>query len=133
MTGHPSFLQFLGRFQHVWWFYAALLISVVETVLVLFAPQVTIFAPVRLTIGLGLLGYVPGYLTIRALLLENLSALERLVMSVFLSVAISVSIGIALGVGPFFQASNGVFALSLYTQASAILAAYQSYRREVLS
>jgi len=130
MTRHPSFLQFLGSFQHVWWFYAALLISVVETVLVLYAPQVTILTPIRMTLGLSLLGYVPGYLTLRALLSERLSTLERFAMSVFLSVAISVSIGIALGIGPFFQASNGVFALSLYTEGSAILAAYQSYRRE---
>ena len=131
MTKRTSFPQFLGDLQRVWWLYAVLLISATETLLVLFASEVSILIPVRMILGLGLLGYLPGYLTLRALLLsENLSTLEKYVMSVFLSVAISISIGIVLGVGPFFQAANSIFALSLYTQGLAILAAYRSYRKE---
>ena len=134
---HPpdsgSFLRFLVDFTRLWWMYAALLISTVETSLVLFASQVSAITPVRSVLGLGMLGIVPGYVTLRAVLLEErLSVLEQLSLSIFLSVSISVTLGIALGVRPLFDAANSIFALSVYTESMAVFGAYRFHKRERL-
>jgi uncharacterized membrane protein len=79
--------------------------------------------------GVGLLGFVPGYLTVRIIFPGGqINILEQLMLSIFLSVLVSITIGVVLGLGPFFLPSYNVLLLSLYVLAAAPVAAYRSYR-----
>jgi len=123
-----TFLGFLNDFSRMWQVYVALLLSLVETILVIYASNSSPALPLKLSIGIGLLGFLPGYFTSRAVFPEKrLPLLEGTILNVFLSVLISAGTGILLGIGSFFNPASNVLALSLYTDVLALSASYRSY------
>ncbi len=126
-----SFLNYISDYSRNWPLYAALLVSLTETLLVIYAPSFLLAVIIRLLLGIALLGFIPGYSTLRVVFPEkSLSTLELVILSIFLSVLISAGTGIVLGLGPFFQAAYNVLALSLYTELTAVAAAYRIYSAE---
>ena len=122
-----SFFVFLGDFYQSWWIYGIILVSLVEPVLVVYPNKTLGVALLQGVFGLLLLGYLPGYATVKALFPGNrLSALERVLLSIFLSVTVSIAIGVALGAGYFFTATTSVVGSSCFT----ILAGFVAGRRE---
>lgn len=110
-----------------WWVYAAMTVSVAQYFLVLDDPQEAPLRFLRLVFGIGLLGFVPGYLTLRTAFPQTgLAVLEQVVLSVFLSILISVSLGVILGAVSLFQSNSNALLLSSYTVASAVAAAYRA-------
>ena len=126
-----SFLNYIGNYSRNWPLYAGLLVSLTETLLVIYESSFFLAVALRLLLGVGLLGFIPGYFTVRVVFPEGrLSTLEWLILSIFLSVLISAGTGIVLGLGPFFQAAIDVLALSLYTELMAVAATYRLYAAE---
>jgi hypothetical protein len=124
-----SFDEYLTSYWDTWWVYLAVTVAVSESFLVFLESQTGPLLFLRMVFGLGLLGFVPGYLTVRIIFPGGqINVLEQLVVSVFLSVLVSITIGVVLGLGPFFLASYNVLFLSLYVLATAPVAAYRSYR-----
>ena len=123
-----SFPRFLADWSNSWWFYATILIPFVEIFLVRYNVQDPLLGSLRLGFGLGLLGFLPGYATVRVLFPKNpLSLLEQILLSVFLSVVVSIALGVVLGAGYLINGSSSVFLSSGYTIAVSILAAYRRY------
>ena len=126
-----SFLAFLSDFSRTWQVYATTLLSLVETILVIYASGVSLALPLRLALGIWLLGFLPGYFTTRAIFPEKkLPVLESILLNIFLSVLISAGAGILLGIGSFFNPAFNVLALSLYTELIALVATYRAYVTE---
>ncbi len=132
LSSRPSsFLRFLSDFSRMWQVYIAILLSLVETILVIYASSFSLALPLRLTIGIWLLGFLPGYFTTRAIFPEKkLPVLEGILLNIFLSVLISAGAGILLGIGSFFNPAFNVLALSLYTELMALVATYRTYVTE---
>jgi hypothetical protein len=124
-----SFEEYLTSYSDTWWAYLAIIVAVLESFLVFLGAQTGAVLFLRIFFGLGLLCFVPGYLTVRIIFPSGqINILEQLLLSVFLSVLVSISIGVVLGVGPFFLPSYNALLLSLYVLAVAPVAAYRSYR-----
>ena len=124
-----SFEEYLTSYWDTWWVYLAITVAVSESFLVFLGTQTGALLFLRMVFGLGILGFVPGYLTVRIIFPGGqISILEQLVLSVFLSVLVSITIGVVLGLGPFFLPSYNALFLSLYVLAAAPIAAYRSYR-----
>jgi hypothetical protein len=124
-----SFEDYLTSYWNTWWVYLAVLVAVSESFLVFLESQSGPLLFLRIVFGIGLLGFVPGYLTVRIIFPgAQINMLEQLVVSVFLSVLVSITIGVVLGLGPFFLPSYNVLLLSLYVLFAAPVAAYRSYR-----
>jgi hypothetical protein len=124
-----SFEDYLTSYWDTWWVYLAVIVAVSESLLVFLESQTGPLLFLRMIFGVGLLGFVPGYLTVRIIFPgKQINVLEQTLLSIFLSVLVSITIGVALGLGPFFLPSYNVLLLSLYVLASAPVAAYRSYR-----
>jgi hypothetical protein len=124
-----SFEEYLTSYWDTWWVYLAVIVAVSESFLVFLESQAGLLLFVRMVFGVGLLGFVPGYLTVRIIFPGGqINILEQLMLSIFLSVLVSITIGVVLGLGPFFLPSYNVLLLSLYVLAAAPVAAYRSYR-----
>jgi uncharacterized membrane protein len=101
---------------------------VTETVLVFENVQAGVGAVVRLLLGLGLLGLLPGYCTVQILFPgDRLPFFEQALLSIFLSVIISIASGVILGAGYYFTGVSSVVALSGYTIAAVLLAGHRRY------
>src|SRR5690242_3370009 len=99
-----SFPGFLADLSSSWWIYAAVLVSLTEIFLVRYNAQDSFLGGVRLLLGLGLLGFLPGYASVQILFpKDELSLLEQILLSIFLSVMVSIALGVALGAGYFFS------------------------------
>jgi uncharacterized membrane protein len=124
-----SFEEYLTSYSDTWWAYLAIIVAVLESFLVFLGAQTGAVLFLRIFFGLGLLCFVPGYLTVRIIFPSGqINILEQLLLSVFLSVLVSISIGVVLGVGPFFLPSYNALLLSLYVLSVTPVAAYRSYR-----
>jgi hypothetical protein len=124
-----SFEEYLTSYPDTWWAYLAIVVAVSESFLVFLGAQTGAVLFLRIFFGLGLLCFVPGYLTVRILFPSGqINILEQLLLSVFLSVLVSISIGVVLGVGLFFLPSYNALLLSLYVLTVTPVAAYRSYR-----
>jgi Protein of unknown function (DUF1616) len=124
-----SFEEYLTSYSNTWWVFLSIIVAVSESFLVFSESQADALLFLRTVFGLGLLGFVPGYLTVRTIFPgAQINILEQLVLSVFLSVLVSITIGVVLGLGPFFLPSYNTLLLSLYVLAAAPVAAYRSYR-----
>lgn len=123
-----SFLGFLSDPDSSWWIYVILIASVLEMVLVV---GNVLSGPgwiLRLLLGLGLVGLMPGYSTLQILFPgDRMPLLEQALLSIFLSVMISIALGVALGAGYAFTARSSVVALAVYTMASVMIAGYRRY------
>jgi hypothetical protein len=124
-----SFEDYLTSYWDTWWVYLAVIVAVSESFLVFLESQSGPLLFLRMVFGVGLLGFVPGYLTIRIIFPgRQINVLEQILASIFLSVLVSITIGVVLGLGPFFVPSYNVLLLSLYVLAAAPVAAFRSYR-----
>ncbi len=123
-----SFPRFLSDTRSSWWIYATVLISLVEIFLVRYNVQDPLLGSLRLLFGLELLGFLPGYSTVQSLFpKDQLSLLERILLSIFLSVVVSIGLGVILGAGYFFNPTSGVLLSSMYAIVASILAGYRRY------
>ena len=123
-----SFPGFLSDTRNSLWIYATLLISLVEIFLVRYSVQDPFLGSLRLLCGLGLLGFLPGYVTVQILFpKDQLSLLEQILLSIFLSVVVSIGLGVILGAGYFFNPTSGVLLSSMYAIVVSILAGYRRY------
>lgn len=123
-----SFPGFLSDTRNSWWIYATVLISLAEIFLVRYNVQDPFLGSLRLLFGLGLLGFLPGYSSVQILFSnDQLSLLEQILLSMFLSVVVSIGLGVVLGAGYFFNPTSGVILSSMYTIVVSILAGYRRY------
>jgi len=82
----------------------------------------------RIVFGLGVLGLIPGFLTVQAVFPgDKVNTLEKIALGIFLSVLISITIGVVLGIGPLFQASNNIILLTGYVILVDVAASYRRY------
>jgi Protein of unknown function (DUF1616) len=123
-----SFKEYLSDIWNTWWFYLAIIVTLSELLLVISDAQTGAALFLRILFGIGVLGLIPGFLTVLIVFPGNqLNALEKIALSIFLSVLISIMIGVLLGLGPFFQASNNIIVLAVYVVLADIAASYRSY------
>jgi hypothetical protein len=123
-----SFPGFLSDTRNSWWIYATVLISLAEIFLVRYNVQDPLWGSFRLLFGLGLLGFLPGYATVQILFpKDQLSLLEQILLSIFLSVVVSIGLGVILGAGYFFNPTSGVLLSGMYAIVVSILAGYRRY------
>ena len=82
----------------------------------------------RIVFGLGVLGIVPGFLTVLAVFPGGgVNTLEKMALGIFLSVLISITIGVVLGIGPLFRATNNIILLTGYVIIVDVTAGYRRY------
>ena len=123
-----SFSEYLIDFWNAWWFYLVIIVAVSELSLVISDAQMGAALFLRNVLGLGVLGIIPGFLTVLILFPGGqINTLEKIALSIFLSVLISITVGVLLGLGPFFQPSNNIIVLTVYIVLADIAAGYRSY------
>jgi len=123
-----SFEEYLTSYWETWWIYLTMAIAVSESLLVFTQSLTGALLLLRIVFGLGMLGFIPGYLTVLIIFPgRQINILERLALSIFLSVLISITMGVLLGLGPFFQPSINIFILSVYVISADFAAGYRSY------
>ena len=123
-----SFKEYLADIWNTWWFYLAIIVALSELFFVIFDAQAGAAMFLRILFGLGMLGIIPGFLTVLIVFPGGqVNALEKIALSIFLSVLISITIGILLGLGPYFQASNNIIILTVYVVLADVVASYRSY------
>jgi hypothetical protein len=123
-----SFKEYLTDIWNTWWFYLAIIVTLSELLLVISDAQAGAALFLRILFGLGVLGLIPGFLTVLIVFPgSQLNALEKIALSIFLSVLISIMTGVLLGLGPFFQASNNIIILTVYVVLADLAASYRSY------
>jgi hypothetical protein len=123
-----SFEEYLTGYWGTWWIYLTMVVAASESLLVFSQYQNGPLLLLRILFGLGMLGFLPGYLTVMIIFPgRQINILEKLALGIFLSVLISIGTGVLLGLGPFFQASNNIFILSVYVILADLTAAYRSY------
>src|SRR5207247_7479117 len=105
-----SFPRFLLDTSNSWGVYTVVSISILELFLVAYPTQNTLLVSLRLLFGLGLLGFLPGYSTVRILFPTNeLHNLEKILMSIFLILVILIAIVAVLGWVYFFLGGSWEF------------------------
>jgi hypothetical protein len=123
-----SFNEYLADIWNAWWFYIAIIVALCELFFVISNAQAGAALFLRILFGLGILGIIPGFLTVLIIFPgDQVNALERIALSIFISVMISITVGILLGLGPFFQASNNIIILTVYVLLADVAASYRSY------
>ncbi len=123
-----SFKNYLANVWNAWWFYIVIIVAVSEVFFVISDVRTGPFLFLRIVFGLGVLGLIPGYLTVLVLFPGGgVNTLEKIALGIFLSVLISITVGVALGVGPFFQALNDIILLTVYVIVVDVIASYRSY------
>jgi len=123
-----SFRGYLIDIWNAWWFYLVIIIALSELFLVISNAQAGAALFLRILFGLGILGIIPGSLTVMIVFPGGqVNALEKIALSIFLSVLISITVGVLLGLGPFFQASNNIIILTVYVVLADVAASYRSY------
>jgi len=128
MRNGTSFREYLIDIWNTWWFYLVIIVAVSELSLVLSNAQIGTALFLRNVFGLGVLGIIPGFLTVLIVFPgRQINTLEKIALSIFLSVLISITVGVLLGLGPFFQPSNNIIVLTVYIFLADIAAGYRSY------
>ena len=123
-----SFPGFLMDTRSSWWIYATALVSLAEIFLVRYNEVGLFLGSIRLLLGLGLLGLLPGYATVQILFpKDRLSLLEQILLSIVLSVVVSIGLGVILGAGYIFNPTSGVLLSSAYAIIVSILGGYRRY------
>jgi uncharacterized membrane protein len=123
-----SFPGFLRDGANSWWIYATLLVSIGEIALVRYNFQDSFLGGLRLLLGLGLLGFLPGYATVQILFpKDQLSFLEQVLLSIFLSVIVSIALGVILGAGYYFNPVSGALSSGGYAILASLIAGYRRY------
>jgi uncharacterized membrane protein len=123
-----SFREYLIDIWNAWWFYLVIIVALSELFLVISNAQAGAALFLRILFGLGILGIIPGFLTVMIVFPGGqVNALEKIALSIFLSVLISITVGVLLGLGPYFQASNNIIILAVYIVLADVAASYRSY------
>ncbi|TMI56828.1 hypothetical protein E6H18_06500 [Candidatus Bathyarchaeota archaeon] len=123
-----SFRGYLIDIWNAWWFYLVIIVALSELFLVISNAQAGAALFLRILFGLGILGIIPGSLTVMIVFPGGqVNALEKIALSIFLSVLISITVGVLLGLGPFFQASNNIIIITVYVVLADVAASYRSY------
>jgi len=123
-----SFKQYLTDIWSSWWFYIVIIVAASELFFVISDVQTGPFLFLRIVFGLGVLGIIPGFLTVLAVFPGGaVNTLEKIALSIFLSVLISITVGVVLGIGPLFQASNDIILLTGYVILVDVAASYRRY------
>lgn len=123
-----SFREYLIDIWNAWWFYFVIIVALSELFLVISNAQAGAALFLRILFGLGILGIIPGSLTVMIVFPGGqVNALEKIALSIFLSVLISITVGVLLGLGPFFQASNNIIIITVYVVLADVAASYRSY------
>jgi len=126
---YESFPGYLGENNQVWWLYGVVMVSLVESFLVVYGSQDQLVTTLRAILGLVLLGYLPGYSATRAIFPRvQFPFLERLILSIFLSVMASIGIGTLLGAVFLFQSAANVLIISSATVFLGLIGAYRSFK-----
>lgn len=111
-----------------WWVDLVLFVTLIEVLLVFFASQNPFLSNLRIIFGLALIGFLPGYSTLRLLFPKNnLKILEQILLSIFLSVSISIGLGVALGVSYSFGSGSAVGLIAGYTVVTSLGASYRRH------
>jgi hypothetical protein len=127
-SGAPnSFPRFIADLDASWWILVSVAVAIVEILLVVGAGSNEVLGILRLLLGLGLLGFLPGYATTKIVFPRGLATLELILLSIFLSVVISIALGLVLGAGYFFTPLSAVALSSGYTIFSSLLAGFRQY------
>ncbi len=122
-----SFHSFLLD-SRAWWIYAILGVALGQMLSVLYIPAGSLLGSVRTLLGLAMLGLIPGYSSQRALFPgQDLTMLERVLLSVFVSVVISVTIGVSLGAVFLFTPVLNAASLTTYAVVATLGAGYRSF------
>jgi len=123
-----SFNEYLAEIWNAWWFYLVIVVTLSELFLVISNSQAGVALLLRVLFGLGVLGIIPGFLTVMIVFPGGqIQTLEKIALSIFLSVLISITVGVLLGLGPFFQASNNIIVLTVYVVLADVAASYRTY------
>jgi len=123
-----SFGEYLADIWNAWWFYFVIFVTLSELFLVISNSQAGVALLLRVLFGLGVLGIIPGFLTVMIVFPGGqIQTLEKIALSIFLSVLISITVGVLLGLGPFFQASNNIIVLTVYVVLADVAASYRTY------
>jgi len=123
-----SFREYLVDIWNAWWFYFVIIVALSELYLVISDAHAGAALLLRNLFGLGILGIIPGFLTVLIVFPgDQVNALEKIVLSIFLSVVISIAVGALLGLGPYLQASNNIIILTVYVLSVDVAAFYQYY------
>jgi uncharacterized membrane protein len=123
-----AFLRYLSDYSRLAWLYVLILLSFFEALLVIVAPQEVVASLSRQILGLALLGFMPGYaLTSIMFPGDDLSLLERILLSIFLSVVVSTSEGLVLGSVLLFRPLYITISLAGFTVLSCLIAGHRSF------
>ena len=123
-----SFKEYLADVWSSWWFYIVIIVAASELFFVISDVQTGPFLLLRIVFGLGVLGIVPGFLTVLTVFPGGgVNTLEKIALGVFLSVLISITVGVVLGIGPLFQASSNTILLTGYVILLDVTAGYRRY------
>jgi len=123
-----SFKEYLADVWSSWWFYIVIIVAASELFFVISDVQNGPLLFLRIVFGLGVLGLIPGFLTVLAVFPGGgVNTLEKIALGIFLSVLISITIGVVLGIGPLFQASNNIILLTGYVILVDVTAGYRRY------
>jgi len=123
-----SFKEYLADVWSSWWFYIVIIVAASELFFVISDVQTGPFLLLRIVFGLGVLGIVPGFLTVLTVFPGGgVNTLEKIALGIFLSVLISITVGVVLGIGPLFQASSNTILLTGYVILLDVTAGYRRY------
>lgn len=123
-----TFAGYITDLDISWWVYSIISISILEMLLVFFQSQNLSFLPVRFIFGVSILGFLPGYSTVKALFPDDpYPPLERILLSIFLSVVVSIALGVILGIRYVFTSDSSIALVGSYTIALTVIAAYRVY------
>ena len=123
-----SFSAFVGSPSNSWWVYAIILLSALEMLLVTYGPGDPLSVSFRLVLGIALLGFFPGYSSLRAVFPRSqLTFLEKIVLSIFLSVLVSILSGTILGATLLLDATANVIVLTMFTVVTTLIAGYRVF------
>lgn len=126
-----SFLTYFGDVYRNWWSFAVIVAALIEPVLVVDQFTTGPIGVLRATLGLMLLGYLPGYSTVHALFPGGaVKPLERILLSIFLSVVVSIAVGVILGFAYLFTGVTSTIGSSSYTIIVTLIAVYREYTKQ---
>ena len=121
-----SFASYLMEYKRSFWIYLIILVSMLE---ILVASYSSVLGAVTPFSGVLMLGFIPGYASQRAVFpRREISTLERVLLSIFLSIVISISLGTVLGYVHIFRADTNAIALAFYSVMATMVAGYRAFQ-----
>jgi len=124
-----TFHRFLMDPSRGWWVYAILFVALADALLVVYGSSAPFVSLPRLVLGFSMLGFLPGYSSLRAIFPQSqLSLLEKVVMSIFLSFLVSIASGTILGSDLLLDATANVIVLTVFTFVMTFAASYRCFR-----